>query len=362
MKEKKKFTDLFRRKMFDRIMQKDPEDRLSEEEVRLSDERDKTFILRILIGIAAAGGILLATAGIHSALHRGEDMPDPSVESEQMMMTLPSPETEESLLAVETEPSISDAEKEKLQKEGADAVREKIFGTPSPHKVGLTLTLSGITDAEKAASGMETADFLHDAGIFLRDNGVTASRIIAESRTETSISGSFGYEARLQGDEKHLLDFVVLPDFPGEYLFTLTTLPDVPEPETQSEEDTASAGNTQSSADSSFAQAGQSVPSGQSGQAEQSGQPATGSDYDATDLSVESVPQKLLNYMDSPYTFQFKLYDYLYSKGRRGKMTASVSDFSVDGAKKEATIHLTLSDGGSMTAVYSKDSNAWSFS
>jgi hypothetical protein len=362
MKDKKKITDLFRRKMFDRFMQDDPEDRLSEEEVRLSDERDKAFILRTLIGITAAGGLLLLAAGPGRLFHHEEITMNPPAESEQMMMTLPSPETEGSLPAVETEPSISDEDKEKLQKEGADAVREKIFGTPSPHEVGLTLTLSGITDAEKAASGMETADFLHDAGIFLRDNGVTASRIIAESRTETSIPGSFGYEARLQGDEKHLLDFVVLPDFPGEYIFTLTTLPDVPEPEPQSEEDAASAGNTQSSADGNFVQAGQSVPSRQPGQAAQSGQPATGSDYDATDLSVESVPQKLLNYMDSPYTFQFKLYDYLYSKGRRGKMTASVSDFSVDGAKKEATIYLTLSDGGSVTAVYSKDSNAWSFS
>ena len=35
MKEKKKFTDLFHRKMFDRFMQDDPEDRLSEEDVRL---------------------------------------------------------------------------------------------------------------------------------------------------------------------------------------------------------------------------------------------------------------------------------------------------------------------------------------
>lgn len=364
MKEMKKITDLFHRKMDDRLIQADAEDGLSENEVRLSDEKNKKFIVRTLIGITATGGIILAGAGIHSAVHHDEVTPNLPVESEQMMMTLPSPETEKSLPTAETEFSIPDEEAEKLQREGADAVREKIFGSPSPHKVGLTLTLSGITDAEKAASGMETADFLHDAGIFLRDNGVTASRIIAESRTETSIPGSFGYEARLQGDEKHLLDFVVLPDFPGEYLFTLTTLPDVPEPETQSE-DFASSGNVQSSVVDTSAQAGQTAQSGQSaqpGQSSPSGQTAKSSDYDATDLSVESVPQKLLNYLDSPYTFQFKLYDYLYSKGRRGKMTASVSDFSVDGAKKEATIYLTLSDGGSVTAVYSKDSNAWSFS
>ena len=155
---------------------------------------------------------------------------------------------------------------------------------------------------------------------------------------------------------------MVLPDFPGEYLFTLTTLPDVPEPETQNEESSSSSGSTQSPAADSSAQAVQAGQTASSGQAAQSAQPSEGSDYDATDLSVESVPQKLLNYLDSPYTFQFKLYDYLYSKGRRGKMTASVSDFSVDGAKKEVTIILTLSDGGSVTAVYSKDSNAWSFS
>lgn len=365
MKERKKITGFFRRKMNDRFIPADREGELSDTEVRLSDERDKEFIQRTLIGITAAGGILLLSAGIHSATHQDEATPDPPVESEQMMMTLPSPETEKNLPAAETNFTISESEKEKLQKEGADEIKEKIFGSPSPHKVGLTLTLSGITDAEKAASGMETADFLHDAGIFLRDNGVTASRIIAESRTETSIPGSFGYEARLQGDEKHLLDFVVLPDFPGEYLFTLTTLPDVPEPETQSEENAASSGAAQPSATGSYSQtspSAQSTQSGQSGQSGQTAQPAEESDYDATDLSVESVPQKLLNYLDSPYTFQFKLYDYLYSKGRRGKMSASVSDFSVDGSKKEATIHLTLSDGGSVTAVYSKDSNAWSFS
>jgi hypothetical protein len=362
MKEMKKITDLFRRKMDGRLIQADAEDGLSENEVRLSDEKNKKFIVRTLIGITAAGGIILAGAGIHSAVHHDEVTPNLPVESEQMMMTLPSPETEKSLPAEETEFPIPKEEAEKLQKEGADSVRDKIFGSPSPHKVGLTLTLSGITDAEKAANGMETADFLHDAGIFLRDNGVTASRIITESRTETSIPGSFGYEARLQGDGKHLLDFVVLPDFPGEYLFTLTTLPDVPEPETQSEDTAASSGSTQSSAGGSIDQTGQEGQTAQATQSGQSTQPAENSDYDATDLSVESVPQKLLNYLDSPYTFQFKLYDFLYSKGRRGQMSASVSDFSVDGAKKEATIHLTLSDGGSVTAVYSKDSNAWSFS
>ena len=364
MKEMKKITDLFRRKTDSSLANLDPEKELSEAEVRLSDENNRRFIQRTLIGITAAGGVLLAAAGIHSVVRHDDVTPDLPAESEQMMMTLPSPETETDHPDSETEAvfSIPEEEVERLQKEGADAIKEKIFGSPSPHKVGLTLTLSGITDAEKAANGMETADFLHDAGIFLRDNGVTASRIITESRTETSIHGSFGYEARLQGDEKHLLDFVVLPDFPGEYLFTLTTLPNVPEPETQSEDTAASSGSTQSSAGGSIDQTGQEGQTAQATQSGQSTQPAENSDYDATDLSVESVPQKLLNYLDSPYTFQFKLYDYLYSKGYRGKMTASVSDFSVDGAKKEATIHLTLSDGGSVTAVYSKDSNAWSFS
>lgn len=358
MKERKKLTDFFRRKSDDSLTQSDQGDRFPDAEVRLSDEKEKKFIVGTLIGITAVGGVLLLAAGMHSAFRHDEVTLNPPAESEQMMMTLPSPETETGHQTAETETefSIPDAEAEKLRAEGADTVREKIFGSSSPHKVGLTLTLSGITDAEKAENGMETADFLHDAGIFLRDNGVTASRIIAESRTETSIPGSFGYEARLQGDEKHLLDFVVIPDFPGEYLFTLTTLPDVPEPETQSETNASSSDATQTSAERSTPR---TETTGRTTQEVQTGE---GSDYNATDLSVEAVPQKLLNYMDSPYTFQFKLYDYLYSKGLRGKMTASVSDFSVDGARKEATIHLTLTGGDSVTAVYSKDSNAYSFS
>ena len=352
MKERKKVTDFFRRKTDDHLTQTGQEDRFPDAEVRLSDEKEKKFIIGTLIGITAAGGVLLLAAGMRGSFRHDEVTLNPSSESEQMMMTLPSPETETGHPTAETETEffIPAAEAEKLRAEGEDTVREKIFGSSSPHKVGLTLTLSGITDAEKAQSGMETADFLHDAGIFLRDNGITASRIIAESRTETSIPGSFGYEARLQGDEKHLLEFVVLPDFPGEYLFTLTTLPDVPEPETQSVTNVSPSSTAQPAADDSSARTGRTA------------QPAESSDYYATDLSVESVPQKLLNYLDSPYTFQFRLYDYLYSKGLRGKMTASVSDFSVDGTRKEATIHLTLSDGGSVTAVYSKDSNAYSFS
>ena len=56
MKERKKVTDFFRRKMNDRFIPADREGELSDTEVRLSDERDKEFIQRTLIGITAAGG------------------------------------------------------------------------------------------------------------------------------------------------------------------------------------------------------------------------------------------------------------------------------------------------------------------
>ena len=79
------------------------------------------------------------------------------------------------------------------------------------------------------------------------------------------------------------------------------------------------------------------------------------------DISISSVPEELLNYMDNRYVFQYSLYDYLFSHGRKNVQSAEVTDYSIDAGTRQATIHLKLSDGSSLTAVYSKDVGKYSF-
>ena len=83
--------------------------------------------------------------------------------------------------------------------------------------------------------------------------------------------------------------------------------------------------------------------------------------YDATNLSVKKIPETLLNYLDNRYEFQYDLYDWLYRHGKREVSSASVTDYSIDGDSRTATIELVLSDGSSVTAVYNKSSNTYSF-
>ena len=97
-------------------------------------------------------------------------------------------------------------------------------------------------------------------------------------------------------------------------------------------------------------------------QSQPQSQASQDTDYDARNISISSVPEELLNYMDNRYVFQYSLYDYLFSHGKKEVQSAEVTDYSIDAGTRQATIKLTLSDGSDLTAVYSKSSGSYTFS
>ena len=84
--------------------------------------------------------------------------------------------------------------------------------------------------------------------------------------------------------------------------------------------------------------------------------------YDATALSVLSVPSTLVNYLDNRYELQYTLYDFLYRNGKKDVAAASVENYTIDPDNRIATISLKLDDGSLVTGTYKKDTNEYSYS
>ena len=108
-------------------------------------------------------------------------------------------------------------------------------------------------------------------------------------------------------------------------------------------------------------------PAGQQGQVQMQTavtQPQTSaaSDYDATSLTINSVPEELLNYLDNEYVFQYSLYDYLYRNGKKDVRSARVTGYSIDSVERKALIRVELDDGSKLSASYDKSSSSYSFS
>ena len=74
--------------------------------------------------------------------------------------------------------------------------------------------------------------------------------------------------------------------------------------------------------------------------------------YDATLLSVRNIPETLLNHISNRYDFQYSLYGYLYQKGRRDTENATITGYEIDPDRREATIDLSINDGGHVTGTY----------
>ena len=74
--------------------------------------------------------------------------------------------------------------------------------------------------------------------------------------------------------------------------------------------------------------------------------------YDATWLSVRNIPETLLNHISNRYDFQYSLYGYLYQKGRRDTENATITGYEIDPDRREATIDLSINDGGHVTGTY----------
>ena len=78
-------------------------------------------------------------------------------------------------------------------------------------------------------------------------------------------------------------------------------------------------------------------------------------------LKLKSVPSELANYLSNSYELQYGLYDYLYNKGIKNATSASVTDYYIDSEDRVATIQINVDGVGSVTAIYDRDQNAYSF-
>jgi len=83
--------------------------------------------------------------------------------------------------------------------------------------------------------------------------------------------------------------------------------------------------------------------------------------YDASTLSIVEIPEKLLNYLDNRYELQYRLYDYLYRNGYRDVKEVTIDGYEIDPEERKAEFTIRISKGSSITGIYLKDGNAYSF-
>ena len=232
-----------------------------------------------------------------------------------------------------------------------------VFGeTGEKASLGSVTAVSGFTDREKREIGFLEADFLKDAGAFLAKQQIQTKRIIIEDRIASSSDTGVAFQGRLEGKDDYILDIVFYPEIPGEYVFLLRNV----KGNERGTEGNSSSNTQGQSQDQNASQAQETTQPAVTPQTTETVQRPQNT-YDAASLSVRSIPETLLNYIDNRYEFQYSLYDYLYNNGKRDIGTASVTDYSIDGDARSASIELTLSDGSNVTAVYDKESNTYSF-
>ena len=164
------------------------------------------------------------------------------------------------------------------------------------------------------------------------------------------------FQARLEKQDGYSFQFILFKSLPGEYVFTLQKLDEEVQSETLATESNLS--QTDASVINTTAQPGQA----QTQTAVPQPQTSAAGDYDATSLSISSVPEELLNYLDNEYVFQYSLYNYLYRNGKKDVSSARVIDYSIDSVERKAMIRLELDDGSKLNASYDKSSGSYSFS
>lgn len=229
-----------------------------------------------------------------------------------------------------------------------------IFGTGISQAISGNLELDGMTDGMREAVNFRESDFLTGAAAFLTDQKLSTKRITIEEELPCSSDGAIVYLAELQGINDQALIIMLYPDYPGKFQFLLMTAGAV-----NKLVETAGKSGEVSQTEEVLEIETTSVvaaPAQAETQAAQTEPP-----YDATRLSIRGLPGTLDNYINNRYELQYSLYDYLYHNGYREVTAATVSDYTIDGDERTATISFLLSDGRTITGIYSKDSNTYSF-
>ena len=329
------------------------------------EDRRKVIRARKIATLGAAVIFILGLA-ITGELSRSPDMGISDQEATQVMSELNAAESSGTLglaEAIETEAAIpqteiSEEEKAELISQGEDSMKDQIFGDDEDQGISPYLTITGMTDKEKRDAGFVETDFLREAGLFLKDRGISTKRIIVEKEVECSLPKGMAFQGRLEKVDGKSFRFILFPNLPGQYIFMIEEDEKEVQPETLTTEDASEADNQSAGSQTQAASQAQYPLQVQP----QSQTQEQADDYDARNISISSVPEELLNYMDNRYVFQYSLYDYLYRNGRKDISSARVTDYSIDSVERMALIRMELSDGSNLSANYDKASGAYSFS
>ena len=341
------------------------EDAFPAEDDSNPDDRRKVIRARKIATLGASVIFILGLA-VAGELARSPDPEISNQQATQVMSELNAAENTGSYglaKAIETEAAMSQAEiseeeKAELISQGEDSMKDQIFGDDEDQGISPYLTITGMTDKEKRDAGFVETDFLREAGLFLKDRGISTKRIIVEKEVECSLPKGMAFQGRLEKVDGKSFRFILFPNLPGQYIFMIEEDEKEVQPETLTTEDASEADNQSAGSQTQAASQAQYPLQVQP----QSQTQEQADDYDARNISISSVPEELLNYMDNRYVFQYSLYNYLFSHGKKDIESAEVTDYSIDAETRQATIHLRLLDGTDLTAVYSKSGGSYTFS
>ena len=360
------------------------------EEISLEDDtpgfewgwmNDRSLIMKAVLPAVCLliGVLILIIAAVSSENSKQKPVKEtyissvPREETENAADKAPDPETEDMETGENNTESKGNAGGDRLKEEldeiqdqltetknSLQSLHDTVFGeTGQGISLGCVTTVTGFTDREKREIGFLESDFLKDAGAFLAGQQIQTKRIIIEDRIAGSSSAAVAFQGRLEGKDDYILDIVFYPDLPGEYIFLLRNV--------KGNERGNDGQAAQGTDGQNTAQVSQNNNSAQTTQEEAAAvqnnesTPTPQNPYDATNLAIKKIPETLLNYIDNRYEFQYSLYDWLYNHGKKDVESATVTDYSIDGDSRTASIELSLSDGSSISAVYDKTGNSYSF-
>lgn len=232
----------------------------------------------------------------------------------------------------------------------SDEIREdRFFGSENPNVAQRQIYVTGLSSSEKQKLSFRESSFTKAVSDFLGNERIDARTIEFSKRLAVSVEGAQEYLAVMPGHDDLYLIVLIYPEFPGRYVLSLLDMRGLG---TQSQVTVPGQENANAASSGNMVQSAQ-VPS--------TAIPETNA-YDATALSVLSVPSTLVNYLDNRYELQYTLYDFLYRNGKRDVAAASVENYTIDPDNRIATISLKLDDGSLVTGTYKKDTNEYSYS
>ena len=237
--------------------------------------------------------------------------------------------------------------------------QDTIFGRTGTGVINTSIKVSGLTENERNLVSFRESDFIRSAAVFLTANNIHTGRITFTGSAACSAGAAAAYEAELSGVSGQKLLVVFYPKYPGKYLFMLMKQ-EVKTVEKTKETDKPSQTETRGNSQGTQILSQQIITAPQI-QTQTQAQSQTEPEYDASRLSLNGMSGELGNYLVNSVELQYELYDYLYHHGVKNVTSAVVNSYYIDPEDRTATIEITVTGSGDVTAVYDRDSNTYSF-